>query len=670
MLSLTNSDQDRHFAHMQPIAPIGIQHLEDLETLNFEDNEEVEEAQGQNIMNSNDLTWSSGVGVKSSPTKSGSVVQRSFLICDILDASTSRTVLTCYPQDQLHEDNHVSEDVCFQDGTREGAAYQTPVNNVSSSVLCPNRRQTSLDNSPDEDSTSINSFDTEPTDLSEAPGKRARLVSGQPSNSIRRENVKCNLLDEETREEDETDSRSSSVGEKSVQYRAAAAGDYDDVSGWNVDGEDRQSDRMCLSASGRKTRRARTAFTYEQLVTLENKFKSTRYLSVYERLNLALALNLTETQVKIWFQNRRTKWKKQNPGKDVNSPTALSPPILFPPAPSAAASKTPLDPLSPYVVPAGTRRRFSGSHEMNAFASTIKLGALEKTGGICPNPFTQTPVTVAQNTNFEPTSSQGDAAEQCIRQTAHSGSTQQFHVALRDHYAKLLDVASFSGAPFSFVTATTAAPSDVLQPKPTGTPTRQTTEVTGGTEWSVKEREEEEGKQLCTGQQWSLKMQEQTSLLLRAASFAASAIASVRRTNNLSPELGPHHVNDAVLPQAESTPRLSSPLKRPKPLPLLRTTGWNDLHLLSSRASASNDQNMDKTYGLVNGDTISSSVSDMIVVSRSIPFTSWSPTILGSITDRSAMKLEKHFPASPEIVTQASILPLPPPPTALFNWSV
>ncbi|KAL8558149.1 hypothetical protein ACOMHN_012810 [Nucella lapillus] len=72
---------------------------------------------------------------------------------------------------------------------------------------------------------------------------------------------------------------------------------------------------------GGKPRRARTAFTYEQLVALENKFKTTRYLSVCERLNLALSLSLTETQVKIWFQNRRTKWKKQNPGLDVNSPT-------------------------------------------------------------------------------------------------------------------------------------------------------------------------------------------------------------------------------------------------------------------------------------------------------------------------------------------------------------
>ncbi|XP_014445003.1 NK1 transcription factor-related protein 1 [Tupaia chinensis] len=66
---------------------------------------------------------------------------------------------------------------------------------------------------------------------------------------------------------------------------------------------------------------APTAFTYEQLVALENKFKATRYLSVCERLNLALSLSLTETQVKIWFQNRRTKWKKQNPGADTSAPT-------------------------------------------------------------------------------------------------------------------------------------------------------------------------------------------------------------------------------------------------------------------------------------------------------------------------------------------------------------
>ncbi|KAG5196103.1 hypothetical protein JEQ12_011739 [Ovis aries] len=75
--------------------------------------------------------------------------------------------------------------------------------------------------------------------------------------------------------------------------------------------------RRRAEPSSSKPRRARTAFTYEQLVALENKFRATRYLSVCERLNLALSLSLTETQVKIWFQNRRTKWKKQNPGAEA-----------------------------------------------------------------------------------------------------------------------------------------------------------------------------------------------------------------------------------------------------------------------------------------------------------------------------------------------------------------
>uniref|UniRef100_A0A8C6UB15 NK1 transcription factor related 2-like,a n=1 Tax=Neogobius melanostomus TaxID=47308 RepID=A0A8C6UB15_9GOBI len=91
----------------------------------------------------------------------------------------------------------------------------------------------------------------------------------------------------------------------------------------------RRHDSVCA-----KPRRARTAFTYEQLVALENKFRSTRYLSVCERLNLALSLSLTETQVKIWFQNRRTKWKKQNPGADSTLQTPANSVVNVSPSPS------------------------------------------------------------------------------------------------------------------------------------------------------------------------------------------------------------------------------------------------------------------------------------------------------------------------------------------------
>ncbi|XP_047426407.1 homeobox protein pnx [Mugil cephalus] len=61
----------------------------------------------------------------------------------------------------------------------------------------------------------------------------------------------------------------------------------------------------------RKSRRIRTAFTLEQLRVMELSFQRCHYLSVLERHNIASALRLSETQVKIWFQNRRTKWKKE-----------------------------------------------------------------------------------------------------------------------------------------------------------------------------------------------------------------------------------------------------------------------------------------------------------------------------------------------------------------------
>ena len=55
----------------------------------------------------------------------------------------------------------------------------------------------------------------------------------------------------------------------------------------------------------RKPRKARTAFTDSQLQNLEKAFDKQKYLSVQDRQELAAKLNLTDTQVKTWFQNRR-----------------------------------------------------------------------------------------------------------------------------------------------------------------------------------------------------------------------------------------------------------------------------------------------------------------------------------------------------------------------------
>ena len=45
---------------------------------------------------------------------------------------------------------------------------------------------------------------------------------------------------------------------------------------------------------------------------MEREFHKQQYVVGHERMYLANTLNLTEAQVKVWFQNRRIKWRKQH----------------------------------------------------------------------------------------------------------------------------------------------------------------------------------------------------------------------------------------------------------------------------------------------------------------------------------------------------------------------
>ncbi|XP_068445392.1 homeobox protein HMX1 [Clinocottus analis] len=134
-----------------------------------------------------------------------------------------------------------------------------------------------------------------------------------------------------------------------------------------------------------RKKKTRTVFSRSQVFQLESTFDLKRYLSSSERAGLAVSLHLTETQVKIWFQNRRNKWKRQL-AADLeaahiphSTQRIVRVPILYHegPAPSAAMGfNLSGHPLAPSV--AG----FSGSihYPLSSFAQSMSMLRSQMTG--------------------------------------------------------------------------------------------------------------------------------------------------------------------------------------------------------------------------------------------------------------------------------------------------
>ena len=74
-----------------------------------------------------------------------------------------------------------------------------------------------------------------------------------------------------------------------------------------------QSHSVCNERDGDgKRKHTRPTFSGHQIFALEKTFEQTKYLAGPERTRLAYSLGMTESQVKVWFQNRRTKWRKRH----------------------------------------------------------------------------------------------------------------------------------------------------------------------------------------------------------------------------------------------------------------------------------------------------------------------------------------------------------------------
>ena len=154
-------------------------------------------------------------------------------------------------------------------------------------------------------STQPNSSRVFNTDLTDERQRKA--ASQQRPGLVSHSSISGNHLIQRNSEAIESKSHGGSIDDE----------EDDDEDEENIDDEDNEDEEDTdleggnSFDNGNRKKKTRTVFSRNQVFQLESTFDMKRYLSSSERSSLANSLQLTETQIKIWFQNRRNKWKRQ-----------------------------------------------------------------------------------------------------------------------------------------------------------------------------------------------------------------------------------------------------------------------------------------------------------------------------------------------------------------------